>query len=304
MVNGSPYLPEIMAGPVDRVNQAFSTRENDPFTVRFQSGIISQVATDLYQSPGAWTNEVLVWLVMNYTEQIGKDPSIYSSAIVTILIVAPTDVAFTQSQRDDQVFMPRLIPVYEQLIQELSRERWFQTKGSRPQHTRINRPFWGGNGEMNGASQPNLFKKCVDCIAIDNLQLRVKLENCSTPNYIVYPADNWPSAPNVLVFPDDMELIVGNGGQYDPVDGETSIVIPALVNRDFNVYQRGYGKLRDVVSIEVEPIDGGGFQLLQGLQFKAGDTYVVKVRPYVATDTTGLSGSLVKNVSQVFIGSN
>lgn len=301
MVTTTPYLPDIMAGVVARVSDAFSQREDDPFSVFFARGIINQVSRDVYATPN---NYPLIWLIMNYPEVRGRDFSIYGEITCTIYIVAPTDSKFTQDDRETLVFKPRLIPVYEVFIQELKRERWFQIPGM-PKHTRIDRPYWGG-GDVNGTDQPNMFKKEVDAIAIASLQLRVRLDNCNGASYPVNPNVNYPPLPGILLFEDDIELIVNGGTSIDPLDGTDSVVIPSLIGRvDYYVVQRGFGKLRQDREVEIQKdAVNGGFSLLQGYQFKEYDTYVIRFRPRIVNTVEGLIGSLSKNVSQVFVQKN
>lgn len=41
-----PYLPDIIKGIVERINNVFSTRETDPFTVLFTHGNYAQANRD------------------------------------------------------------------------------------------------------------------------------------------------------------------------------------------------------------------------------------------------------------------
>jgi hypothetical protein len=295
-----------MQGVVDRVNAAFSTRVDDPFPVYYAKGIETQVSRDIYSTPEyLQSGAVVVWLVMNYIQVRGQDVSIFGECTCTLNIISPTDGKFTQAQRDEQIFHPRLLPVYEVLCKEIARERWFQFKGSSAVlHTDIMRPYWGGNAEQNGVNQPNLFKKEVDAISLHALKLRIKLENCQMGEYSVQPADGYPLAPSILVFEDDIEIVVDGGTSNDPLDGDTSISIPSLAGKDFYVTQRNFGQFRKSRDIEVVINPAGGFSLLDGYQFKSGDTYTIKIRPRVAANTDGLTGTLTKGVTQVFVGSN
>lgn len=170
MVGTLPYLPDVMQGVVARVNTNFSTRGADPFNVYFAKGIHTQAARDLYASPN---NYPLVWLVMNYPEVRGKDPTIYGEITAMLFLLAPTTAEYTQQQRDDLVFKPRLLPLYANLMDEIAAEPAFQFRGSAAiDHTRQVRPYWGGGG-INGIDTPNLFEKNVDAITIVNLKLRM-----------------------------------------------------------------------------------------------------------------------------------
>lgn len=171
MVATLPYLPDIMQGVVARADADFFGRAIDPFHVYFAKGIHEQAARDLYASPD---NYPLVWLVMNFPEVRGKDFSIYGEATCTLFLLAPTSAQYTQQQRDDLIFKPRLLPLYQAIMDEIAAEPGFQFKGSGSiEHTRQVRPYWGGGG-VNGMDTPNLFEKQVDAITITNLKLRIK----------------------------------------------------------------------------------------------------------------------------------
>jgi hypothetical protein len=305
MVIPDPYLPDIMEGVVARVNAAFSTRPTDPFNVLFEKGIYGQVSRSVYKR--GWTNEVIVWLIMPFIERRGKDYSMWGDVTSNLIICLPTDGNFSQQERDDLSFTPRLKPVYEVLMQEIQRERWFSFAGpNKIDHMRVIRPYWGGS-DVNGTNTENLFKKQVDAIGVNNLVTRVKLSqnNCNPSSYPLNKNTNYPAPPSILYFQDDLELIVGGGRSTDPLIGADSVIIPDLKGKMYTVYQRAFGQLRQERSIEVQDdATNGGFALLQGYKFSKDDTYIVKFRPTVVSDVAGLTGTLSKSVNSVFIGTN
>lgn len=300
MVIPSPYLPDIMQGIVARVDAAFSARPIDPFNVFFDKGIHSQVSRNVYANPN---NFPLVWLVMNFVEKRGN-PLIWGEISCNLTLAMPTDNKFTQQQRDDISFLPRLIPIYDVLMQEIARERWFSFSGpGKIDHFRMLRPYWGG-GDVNGTDSPNLFKKQIDAITISGLKLIVKLQNCNPSDYPLNRNTNYPAPASILLFEDDLELVVDGGNESDPLAGATSVIIPSLKDKKYDVVQRAFGELRKERDIEVQDdAVNGGFALLGGLKFNHGDTYFVKISPSVVSDITGLTGTL-KTVKAVFIGTN
>jgi hypothetical protein len=174
-----PYLPDIMEGVVARVSAAFEARSVDPFPVFFDKGVYSQVSKNIYaNNPDKFP---LVWLVMPFTTK-RENFSIYGEVRCELIIVMPTDSKFTQQQRDDISFKPRLLPIYKVLLQEIARERWFSLKSPNVWHNQTIRPYWGG-GDVNGSDTPNLFKKEVDAISISNLLLSIRSQNCSVGDY-------------------------------------------------------------------------------------------------------------------------
>lgn len=182
----SPYFPDIMQGVVARVSKTFEARDRDqdPFCVFFDKGLYTQVSRNVNATPGQFP---LVWLVMRFPEVIGKDFSIWGEVTARLILAMPTDNKYTQQQRDDTTYKPRLLKVYDQLLAEIARERWFQHQGSgRIVHTRMVNPFWG-QGDVNGVDKDNLFKQHMDAIDIQGLKLRVRTDNCNTADYSVLP---------------------------------------------------------------------------------------------------------------------
>lgn len=272
-----PYLPDIINGVVARVDAAFSLRTDDPFNVFFDKGILPQVRRSVYNADG---NFPLVWFVMKYDEIFGTNFSIYCEASFQLIIAIPTDNTYTQQQREDISFKPRLIPIYNQIVKEFKREHWFITIGDNTiKHRRQILPYWG-MGDVEGTDQDNLFKgKHIDAISVYFQGLKIRRENCTTGGYPVSDTSVYPISGSKLIQFDDLELIVDAGGEGDPVDGDTTVIIPFLKFKDFTVYQRGTGQLRSKREIEVIPHADGGFSLISGIKFSSGDTYFVKIRP-------------------------
>lgn len=302
MVIPSPYFPDIMQGIVARVDAAFANRIDDPFNVFFDKGIYGQAGRNVYANPN---NFPLVWLVMNFFEKRGLDYSMWGEVTANILIMMPTDNKFTQQQREDLSFKPRLIPIYEVLMAEIARERWFSLSGpSKIEHARILRPYWGG-GDVGGADTDNMWKKKIDAIMISGLKVKVKPNNCNASDYPLNRNTNYPAPPSILLFEDDIELVVDGGRATDPVAGTSTVIIPALKGKKYNVSQRAFGQLRSERDIEVlDDAINGGFALLNGYKFTHDDTYIIKIRPSVVSDIAGLSGTFSKSVNSVFIATN
>lgn len=175
VVGVDPYLPDIMKCVVARVNTVFETRDEDPFSVHYDRGLYNQVGNDrLTDNSGFY----LVWLVMPFTEDSPKDNSYYADANCEIFIAAPTDANYSQQQREDINFYPRLIPIYRQLIEEIKRETKLDNHET-VIHTRTLLPYWGG-GDVAAPGQPNLWKNYADCIKISGLKLKIEnIKNCT-----------------------------------------------------------------------------------------------------------------------------
>lgn len=191
MVNPSPYLPDIMQALVARVNTTYSTRTDDAtkqFTVFFDKGLYSQVAREVYNAPPDAPKFPLCWLVMKFPENRGKDFSIWGEVNCRLILAMPTDNTYTQQQRDDLIYKPFLLPIYDSIIAEVARERRFQFQGSgNIVHTRTLLPYWGG-GDVGGQDSDNLFKQKIDAIDISGLKIRLRNDNCfSAADYSVLP---------------------------------------------------------------------------------------------------------------------
>lgn len=169
-----PYLPDIIKLAVARVSSVFSTREDDAFSVYYGKGLYEQVGKDRFLTDEGF---VLVWLVMPFAEDGPIDNSYFADANCKVLIAVNTNANYTQQQREDINFHPRLIPVYKQFIYELKNEPKL-LNADIITHTRRLLPYWGG-GDVNGGGQTNLWKNYVDAIEINNLKLKIgHLDEC------------------------------------------------------------------------------------------------------------------------------
>lgn len=89
----------------------------------------------------------------------------------------------------------------------------------------------------------------------------------------------------------DIETVVDNGGDYDPVSGtSTSIPIPSLIGKDFYVVQRSIGQRRVDVIPEITINSDGSYSLLSGETFNAEDTWIIKIRAQYVINPPGSQG--------------
>lgn len=161
----TPYLPNIIKDCVTKVDTHFNTRSTDKFNVFFEKGILSQVRKSVFENEN---NFPLVWFVMKYDEQFGKE-NIYSSATFQLLICVKTNVDYTQEQREENSYFNRLIPIQEKIIEEIKNNNSFHLLNKEKLKYRITYlPYWG-LGDVNGqANQPNLFaNEYVDALSIN-----------------------------------------------------------------------------------------------------------------------------------------
>lgn len=104
---------------------------------------------------------------------------------------------------------------------------------------------------------------------------------------------------NTLVFDADIEMIVDGDEDYDPVSGESSVVIEALKDKDFYIVQRGIGQLLSEREPEyIWDNDTTTLSLTGGATFTSGDIYIAKIRPTVVINPPGsqISAGIYKDV--------
>lgn len=276
-----PFLPNIIENCVGRVSAAFQAREVDPFQVFFDKGIIQQVRRSVYN---AQFNFPLVWLVYKYAETFGNGIAINSTVNFQLIIAMPTETAYTQEQRESISFLPRLLPIYHEIMKEFKREKWFNVVGDNGiKHTMTLLPYWG-MGDVEATDVDNLFKgRYIDAISVQITGLAIRRSPCGTglnSGYPVPDTNGYPISGRELTFFDDLELIVDGGETYDPVHKESHVIIPFLKGKTFSVEQRMFGTLRQRREIEILPdLENGGFYLLNGMAFSTGDTYFIKIKP-------------------------
>jgi hypothetical protein len=168
-----PYLPVLFQEIVSNVDAALFSRPIDPFHVYFDYGIYTHVTEKIVAADQ--TTYPIVWLMMNFDEEIGRLPdSHYEAPALQLVIAMPTEKNWTMQERESNTFNPRLFPIYEELIKQISRtSRFGMPSIQKLAHRRTIRPYWGG-GDANGPGAENLFKNYVDAIHIRNLRLTVK----------------------------------------------------------------------------------------------------------------------------------
>lgn len=169
-----PYLPEIMEGVVQRVNDYFEGLIAPyAFGVDFDYGSLAQVADDRIKQN---KKLVLCWLVMAFTEDRDVD-EYYAKADPYMIIATETDPNYTQRQRDSINFAPYLRPVYRQLLESIKEEAQLSSPVF-PKHSRILIPF-NGHGDANGSKAANLFGGYYDAIRVNFKELNIQNPKCN-----------------------------------------------------------------------------------------------------------------------------
>ncbi len=184
MVDDIPYIPDVFRELATRVNTELAKLDT-PIEVLFNNGLYSQVSSDLYKD-GEPIDKALIWLAMPYAEsrksyQLGR----YCEFSGEIIIAKGTKADYTQSERETLIFEPILIPIYKELIRQISLTEIFgYPHEDKIEHIRKDLPYWGG-GEAHLTNTDNLFKNQVDAIRISDLSLDIGFQkNCTfTSNF-------------------------------------------------------------------------------------------------------------------------
>lgn len=110
----------------------------------------------------------LIWLVMDFEEDQGNDPHIYSDLSASFIIATGTQPDWTEEERRDKTFIPILLPIYGAFLDQInSSSSLMMPYTSLIKRKFLLRPYWG-----NGAA--NIFNDFCDVIEIKNLKLAVR----------------------------------------------------------------------------------------------------------------------------------
>ena len=117
----------------------------------------------------------LVALRLNVPEERNNGVITYN---LNIGIFAFTDKETNSEERIEKVFKPILYPMYERFKVALRKSGLFMWEGdqSEPPHTKIDIPFWGLSGSEGNTKY--IFSDPLDCIEIQNLQIKQRITNC------------------------------------------------------------------------------------------------------------------------------
>lgn len=169
MVAHETYLPDVMRQVVERVNTFFYADPDDSFSVRFGNGLYAQVGNDLLKDSKLF---LIVWLEQPYDQYPATDNSYLEDTKCNLFIAIPTEANYSQIQREEINYHPRLAPVLNKLVEEIKAEQLFGNPENVVWEKRQFLPYWSG-GDQNAPGQPNLWKNNADCIKITGLQLKL-----------------------------------------------------------------------------------------------------------------------------------
>jgi hypothetical protein len=166
MVTTLPILSDIVSDVVDRIN-AVTTADADPFEVKFAFGPMQEVSKSVYNYD---PETVVVWLVEKGEDRRRQD--IYGVSGNDIIIGLQSNDQWSMAERMTNNYKPKLLPVYELLVQELKKERQLNNP-YKIDHKKYNLYYWGG-GAVNGTNSTNLWEKMIDAILLENCVLGIR----------------------------------------------------------------------------------------------------------------------------------
>jgi hypothetical protein len=175
------YIPDIIGATV----QAAATKLGYP--LYYQWGHYADVLRIMTAKDKSITQDgtkyPLVWLRTDFIENVMSYGG-YASVNFQLFIIKDSLANYTVDERRDNTFLPVLYPIYNELINQI-------TKGvpyfGRPylmqlQHQKIDHAYWGKQ-DNNGNGVANLFNDVCDVIEIKNLKLNIDF-NCPIPKLI------------------------------------------------------------------------------------------------------------------------
>jgi hypothetical protein len=121
----------------------------------------------------------LIALFQDFTETMGESQAVKSEVTdLNLIIAVNTSPEYSSEQRYDNTFRPVLYPLYDLLIEHITKSRYFaNTDPGLVPHNKIDRLYWGRSGLYG--NEANVFNDYIDAIEIQNLNLSLRLgPNC------------------------------------------------------------------------------------------------------------------------------
>lgn len=170
------YLPHIMQEVVATVSAKMEDRKPDPFEVFFEYGLYQDVFRTVHsRKDKGFDVYPLVWLTMPFNEAEGTRSNVAADVSCDLIIAMVTQPDWTMQEREERNFFPRIFPIYDELINQLSKNGKLISNGLISRTKRI-LPYWGGDESNN--NNPNLSRYFVDAIQIKDLKISIRKTNC------------------------------------------------------------------------------------------------------------------------------
>ncbi len=120
----------------------------------------------------------LIALLMDFPESKGNSGGYLGEATLQIIIAYVTEPTLKASERYAKNFIPILLPIYYELLEQIDQSEAFVTMGvNKIRHTKIDHPYYGKGGLTDTSG--NALNDTIDAIEIQNLQLTINISNCS-----------------------------------------------------------------------------------------------------------------------------
>lgn len=173
-------IPELFRVIVTKVDTVLFGKPVDPFHVWFDYGRYLEITRRLTEKQQGTTEKSkrfpLVWMVIPFDEEYGKTDQVCELSNLQIIIACQTEIDSTTPDRMVDNFIPRLFPIYLELLKQIKVSGFFSEIGYDVPHKKINQPYW--DGKENGANQANMFNDVIDAIQLKNIRLTVNETTC------------------------------------------------------------------------------------------------------------------------------
>lgn len=173
-------IPALWAAIAEKVDAKLFGRTIDPFHVWFDYGRYLEITKRLTEKQQGTTEKLkrfpLIWLVIPFDEEYGKTDQVCELTNLQIIIATQTEVDSTTPDRMVDNFIPRLYPIYEELLKQIKISGFFSEIGYEVPHKKVDQPYW--DGKDNGAQQANMFNDAIDAIQLKNIRLTVNETTC------------------------------------------------------------------------------------------------------------------------------
>lgn len=162
----------------EKIVENINTYGDLDFEVYYEHGHILEIDNTLTEKENSnlYNKKYpLVMLLQPFTENLGDGR--VSISDLRLIICTNTESDIKANERYKETFKPVLIPIYDQLINEIIESGLFLfDEELRPSHNRIDRPFYGISSQ-NGTVRYVMSDK-LDAIEITNLNVNYIKNNC------------------------------------------------------------------------------------------------------------------------------
>lgn len=113
-----------------------------------------------------------IFLFLPIDETISDELGIITAPDVRLAIVHQSQPEYTPRNRYDNVFKPVLYPIYMEFMNQMKSGGKFLFEGPVIEHTKTDYPYY------NGERQANVANDFCDAIEINDLELKIYINNC------------------------------------------------------------------------------------------------------------------------------